>query len=673
MDHARFHLSPAPQRLVRHDGAGMRRTWADDLLPRDVARTLETGSEAVRSRFGLALETTGLDDFARSVGERVPEDFDRAEGYRLELSEGLVRIGADTPAARFYACQTAAQMLCTLPDRAQPVYRVEDWPDVKLRGFNVCYHVVEPWMPMLAPDFSNLCTLVEDFSHLKMNALLIEFEGMFPYARHPKVANRDAFTPAQIARLRDLCAERHVQVIPLVQSLGHAYGVLRHVEYAHLRELPRTTQQYCPMNEDARRLFAELADEVIEAFHPTWFHIGGDESRRLNQCPTCKEKVRSLPSDEIGIAALYADHVNAVSRGLLARGVRPIVWGDICEENTKVLDRIDPEVAILFWNYDMVDWRPYVLEAFLRPGRTVFAGPASFFARQSDHMFLYKKAMRNNSLMASECRRNGLPGVMVTNWTKLTPVEAGLVATAFGAHLAWSAHHDQTAFVEDFSRIYFGTAIPRMDEYYQLLSETTVRKSKIHNLFWSAPYNELGEGFMPDWLDRYDWSGKDFSVLLKHHTEQEVAERSEQQMRMSMNDASTARAILDEAAPRVTGHLDLFDLFGFLADSQHLKCRMGLAIGEAVRLLKYPLPDETAARRAAAAELRGTLVEWAQTKARAGALLPRFALQAPLPLHMEFRFDPDAVRYMEGFAAMLDGDLQLQALVTMKPYAPEDL
>ncbi|MEI6358680.1 MAG: hypothetical protein WCP53_16505, partial [Verrucomicrobiota bacterium] len=280
-----------------------------------------------------------------------------------------------------------------------------------------------------------------------------------------------------------------------------------------------------------------------------------------------------------------------------------------------LLDVIDPDVAIHFWNYDMVDWRPYVLESFLRPGRTVFGGSAAFFARTSDHMFLYKKAMRNISLMASEARRNRLAGSFITNWSKLTPVETSLVALAYGAHLAWSSDPDQEAFVEAFSRVWFGTAVHGMDRFFQLLSETTGRKKEAQNLFWSAPYNELSEGFMPDWLDRYDWSGKNFSVLLKHYTEQEISEAAENQMRRSLADAVAAAGILSEAAPRVTGHRTVFDLLRFSADSQHLKCRMGLALGEAVRLLKYPLPDEAPLRRAAAKELRAVLEEWARVKA----------------------------------------------------------
>ena len=86
MVHERFHLSPAPQRLVLRDGAGARRTWAADLLPKDVARTLAEGPDAVRARFGLAFESVGLDAFARTLGERVPEGFDRARDV-LELAQ----------------------------------------------------------------------------------------------------------------------------------------------------------------------------------------------------------------------------------------------------------------------------------------------------------------------------------------------------------------------------------------------------------------------------------------------------------------------------------------------------------------------------------------------------------------------------------------------------------
>jgi transposase-like protein len=87
----------------------------------------------------------------------------------------------------------------------------------------------------------------------------------------------------------------------MVQCLGHAYNVLRHAAYAHLRESIETTQQYCPANPDVRAFFLELADEVLDVLGPVRrFHVGGDETRRLGVCPACRDRVAAE-----GVAALY--------------------------------------------------------------------------------------------------------------------------------------------------------------------------------------------------------------------------------------------------------------------------------------------------------------------------------------------------------------------------------
>jgi N-acetyl-beta-hexosaminidase len=333
-------LLPRPRMLQPEVGSGPRSVSAVTGSSSAVARSL-----AGRHGLGLVVENVGVAEFSRRSGLLPPAGFTSEEGYALKIDGGGVLLGSDTPRARFYGEQTLGQIVagCARAEGAAlPRLHCFDWPRMPLRGFTLCYHIVGDAVPLMAPNAEAALRAIQELAHLKMNTLVIELEAMFPYRRHPSIAAKNAFTPGQVEQIRRACEEAHVQIVPLIQSIGHAYAVLRHAEYAHLRELPDTSQQYCLCSDAVRDFYAELASEVIDAFGARRLHIGGDESRRLGQCPRCREKAA-----RVGIGGLYADHVNAVAEGLLRRGVTPMVWGDIMEDHPDILDTLDPRVEVI--------------------------------------------------------------------------------------------------------------------------------------------------------------------------------------------------------------------------------------------------------------------------------------------------------------------------------------
>ena len=58
--------------------------------------------------------------------------------------------------------------------------------------------------------------------HAGGNALLIEYEDMFPYRGSVEVASAlNSFTPDDIVELLGMAKENGLEVIPLVQTFGH--------------------------------------------------------------------------------------------------------------------------------------------------------------------------------------------------------------------------------------------------------------------------------------------------------------------------------------------------------------------------------------------------------------------------------------------------------------------
>lgn len=667
-----FQLIPEPQMLTIETSKGLKRRRDPDLSSMQLADELwNFPKQVVIEEYGFDLQRMSLNEYAKARGLDLEDTFARQEGYFLEIGENLVIIGADTLQAAFYATQTLGQILAS-PEEEIPALRIKDWPDLEMRGFNICYHTAVPNMPSLTPSLASLLHLIRWYSHLKMNMMLFEPEGLFPFQKYPQLSNPYAFSHAEIRGLRDLCSQRFVAIIPLLQCLGHAYQVLRHEEFAHLRELPETSQQYCPCNPDVPAFYLSLADELLDALGPVErFHLGGDESRRLGKCGTCSKKVA-----ESGMGALYGDYVNQVARGIASRGVKPLIWADIAEDHPDILQELDPDIGLFFWNYDMVDWRPYAMEQFAGTGREVHGSCAAKFGAHSDYMFLYQKAMRNISLMASECRRNRLKGMLVTDWVKLAPNEVGIIANSFGAHVAWSFRNPQAAFAERFARVYFGIddlGCPQaMNEAYTLVTEFSNRKKDIMNRFWTAPYGDLNDGFMPDWLDRFDWSGRDFTGLLRQYATQEALPQVRQQLETAIIRAEQATALFERMAPRVRFNRQVFDVVALAAPMQRIRSRAGLLVSQAIPLLKYPSPGDAVKREETAARLAEIISQWHLLREVAYELLLPGTFEENLIVNMDFKFDPDFLRFMDQYRAMLLSGEQLQGVFSFVTYPAKE-
>ena len=108
----------------------------------------------------------------------------------------------------------------------------------------VCLHLLHDFLPFFGPDMNSLCSLIlKDCAEAGLNCLLVEYEAMFPYkGEHSRISCQAAFTRQEIEKFKAEAAALGIQIIPLVQTLGHVYHILSHKEYAALREVPEHIQ-----------------------------------------------------------------------------------------------------------------------------------------------------------------------------------------------------------------------------------------------------------------------------------------------------------------------------------------------------------------------------------------------------------------------------------------------
>ena len=225
-------------------------------------------------------------------------------------------------------CLAAFQLVFLSSVRGEDKEVMENFP---VRGFHLDLRIQVMTMNALKK-------FAEDMAELGLNTLVMEYEGTYPFKKHPVISNRYAYTREEIRSFVGYCGRLGIEIIPLQQCFGHVEYILRHERYAHLREDNKDISQVCPMKENqARELFTEIISDMVSLHPSRYFHIGGDETWLLGHCPRCAEKVA-----EQGKSRLYVDYIRRICDIVIDQGRRPVLWADIIlkyPESVSVLPR----------------------------------------------------------------------------------------------------------------------------------------------------------------------------------------------------------------------------------------------------------------------------------------------------------------------------------------------
>ena len=104
---------------------------------------------------------------------------------------------------------------------------------------------------------------LELFARLRYNAVLIEWEDTFPYAVDERFRCETAYTAEQVRRFCDRARKLGMEVVPLVQCLGHMETPLSVADYAPLREVPHRADVLNPLADGARELVERMVEDVL--------------------------------------------------------------------------------------------------------------------------------------------------------------------------------------------------------------------------------------------------------------------------------------------------------------------------------------------------------------------------------------------------------------------------
>ncbi len=261
-----------------------------------------------------------------------------AGSYQITFTEREIRCTAHAPDGFRYAFQTLRQLAA---DPDMPLGTIADQPSLAIRGFHLNF---ESYRRM---DLAAALHLIETAARFKLNTILVEYGPRFPFTSSRDIVDADSLTPGQIASLTAAAEAHGIELIPLQQSLAHLEYLLKHDRFARLRERPPKTNLLCPTHPESMPLIKSLMSEVI-ALHPRsmYFHIGGDEARKIGECPRCAPLVQRE-----GVGQLYGRCIGELARWILAQGRRPIVWDDTLCAHPDALAHLPKETIIQYWDY----------------------------------------------------------------------------------------------------------------------------------------------------------------------------------------------------------------------------------------------------------------------------------------------------------------------------------
>lgn len=259
-------------------------------------------------------------------------------GYSLKLQPNEIDCLAPDAAGFRHALVTLRQLLIR-PRMVTGV--IEDAPTLAIRGFHLNF---ESYRRM---DIESALRLMEAAARLKLNTLLVEYGPRFPFEAYPELRDGTTLSAGDIEKLNESAQGHGIEIIPLQQSLAHLEYFLGHESRAHLRERPPKVNLLCPSHPESLPLIKSLLAAVI-ARHPggKYLHLGGDEARKIGECPRCRPEV-----EREGVGHLYGRYMGELARWVLEQGRRPIIWDDTICAHPDALEHLPRETIIQYWDY----------------------------------------------------------------------------------------------------------------------------------------------------------------------------------------------------------------------------------------------------------------------------------------------------------------------------------
>ena len=257
------------------------------------------------------------------------------QGYKLTVSKDRITITGGGAAGLFYGTRTLLQII---QKGTHGLYvngmEITDQPGISERAahYDTKHH---------QDRAEYVKSFIRDLADYKINMLIWEWEDKFAYESHPEIGAPGAFTKEEMQELTRYAQKYHIQIVPLVQGLGHVSYILKWPQHTHLREIAASNWQFCPLKEGSYDLLFDLWEEAIEATPGSeYIHIGSDETYELGLGEECGCKAQA---EKIGNHGLMQIFISRCYRHLEKTGRKIMSWGGYYQPE----EEIQPPVGLI--------------------------------------------------------------------------------------------------------------------------------------------------------------------------------------------------------------------------------------------------------------------------------------------------------------------------------------
>ena len=204
-------------------------------------------------------------------------------------------------------------------------------------------------MKSMIPTAEYSLTLLDELAEQGINAVVVEFEDKFPFDVTAGIHHPAAWTKEEFRAFAKRCKERNIELIPLLQSIGHLDYLLKYPKFRNLRDggPEGSSYQWCLAIEESYELWCAMVEELLEVFpETTIFHIGADECRMNVPCELCEENRLDL----------YVKRVARCCEYIQKKNMKVVVWDDVFRKYGEEKFALLPEGVIsCVWMYSKLD------------------------------------------------------------------------------------------------------------------------------------------------------------------------------------------------------------------------------------------------------------------------------------------------------------------------------
>jgi len=276
------------------------------------------------------------------------------------------------------------------------------------------------------------------------NELYLHLEDAVAWPSLPEVARADGYSWVELERLVTAAGRVGIQVVPIVNLLGHARYLLKVPSLRELSEVPEENgiipNQLCPVHPRTLEVAGKLLDDIAPFCTAGKVHVGLDESFVLGRHPRSKRDIAKH-----GLDWHFAGYVTRLHELATRRNLRLGMWADMLYFLPGAIARLPADIIAYDWYYHPFEKHPRV-EAYnfaerdlakpLRARGIEYWGCPMNSGFRHEPLPVFGERLANIRCWWERCQRTNAAGLLITSWeTSRIAAELPTVIDAAAASL----------------------------------------------------------------------------------------------------------------------------------------------------------------------------------------------------------------------------------------------